>query len=429
MLVFSATVFLPQVWTPGLLLPARSPALDELRVLAAGCRACSTKNYVDNVLHARGTKNVDVRAAGVSVRFELEPSPGAGSAAAASPPSPQGCTVNGETKMRDEGARSSKADEGVRRSKEDGVGANRAGDREEAKTAEKSTAPALAAGLGKATSEKKIAETECFELSVGCCIYQKGKYLLGHAEGEDSIAALRQPSSVSASRAPSLFQPPLSPHPPQPLARKTVAIGNGESGGTGRERASGLPLDTRSSDAVKPPLTTAPSSMRKEEEKLSPMHGTEQLRDPATRDLWGGGPGPKPCEEAVAIIKSLRVPLSDPHYLRVADTSLYLGVMSPKKDGGAFVRRTQVLGGGEGAYDGWAGELLITRCAVVGNPRQPRTRADAMLSRIRVEVRWVMTRAVGLANYKLRTTGSFWLASSQFPANYLWLAIRFVKKF
>ncbi|CAN0542476.1 unnamed protein product, partial [Scytosiphon promiscuus] len=54
----------------------------------------------------------------------------------------------------------------------------------------------------------------CFELSVGGCVYQKGKYLRGHAEGNDesSSAALRH-SSVSPRAASSLFQPPLSPHP------------------------------------------------------------------------------------------------------------------------------------------------------------------------------------------------------------------------
>ena len=41
--------------------------------------------------------------------------------------------------------------------------------------------------------------------------------------------------------------------------------------------------------------------------------------------------------------------------------------------------------GGDRPGDGWTGEFLVTRCAVAGNPRQPRTRADFMLSRIRVE--------------------------------------------
>lgn len=379
--------------TPGLLLPPRSPALDELRVLAAGCRACSTKDYVDNVLHARGTKNVDVRAGGVTVRFELEPAPEAGGAAAvACPPSPRGGTVNGEAKMRDEGLRPSKGGK---------VSANGGCDRG-SKTAEKSVPPA-AADLRRASGVKSGPRggggggAECFELSVGCCIYQKGKYLLGHAEGGDdstmATAAFRHPS-VSP-RAASSFQPPPSPDP-LPLVRESVGGVDEESVGRERRLANGSPLDTRSPAPSgrannKPPLTATSSSKPTDGESSPVRGGTGGLRGPLMRDCWGGGPGPKPCEEAVAIIKSLRVPLSDPHYFRVADTSLYLGTMSAKNDGGGFVRRTQVLGGREEADDGWAGELLITRCAVVGNPRQPRTRADAMLSRIRVEVRWVTT--------------------------------------
>ncbi|CAM9124002.1 unnamed protein product [Laminaria digitata] len=353
-----------KVSTPGLLLPPRSPALDELRLLAAGCRACSTKDYVDNVLHARGTKNVDVRAAGVTVRFELEPAP--------------------------EEAGTAAADEVVRPFKAEGFGANGGGDRGVG-TGGKSAAPAKA-GLGSA-SEEKSTETDCFVLSVGCCIYQKGKYLLGHAEGDKSTAALRHPPV--SSRPPSLFQsPPLSPRPLPRVRENVTRDAEEESRGVDRKLANGAPLDTRSpvpSDADKPPLTKTPSS-KPTAEKSPPMRGTrgtrgtEKVRGPAMSDYWGGGPGPKPCEEAVAIIKSLRVPLSDPHYFRVADTSLCLGSMSAKEKGGVFVRRTQVLGGREEADDGWAGELLITRCAVVGNPRQPRTRADAMLSRIRVEV-------------------------------------------
>lgn len=287
-------------------------------------------------------------------------------------------------------------EEGLRPSKTGEVGAANGGDDRGAKTAGKSAAPA-AAGLRRGSEAKGSAGgTECFELSVGCCIYQKGKYLLGHAEGDDestaagAAAALRH-SSVSPRAASSLFQPPLSPNP-LPLARETFGGGKGESGGRGRKKSNGSQPDTRSPvPANKPPQAATPSSKPTDGESSSVRAGTEELRGPARRDCWGGGPGPKPCEEAVAIIKSLRVPLSDPHYFRVADTSLYLGVMGAGKNGRGFVRRAQVLGGREEADHGWAGELLITRCAVVGNPRQPRTRADAMLSRIRVEVRWMMT--------------------------------------
>ncbi|CAM9839083.1 unnamed protein product, partial [Ascophyllum nodosum] len=52
-----------------------SSALDDLRVLAASCRACSSKGYVEGILRRRGTKDVDLRAAGVTVRFDLEPDP------------------------------------------------------------------------------------------------------------------------------------------------------------------------------------------------------------------------------------------------------------------------------------------------------------------------------------------------------------------
>ncbi|CAM9113551.1 unnamed protein product, partial [Scytosiphon promiscuus] len=83
-----------KVSTPGLILPARSPALDNLRVLAAGCRACSTKGHVSDVLRARGTKDVDVRAAGFNVRFVLDPH--SATAAAAHPPSPGGSTGDEE---------------------------------------------------------------------------------------------------------------------------------------------------------------------------------------------------------------------------------------------------------------------------------------------------------------------------------------------
>ena len=150
------------------------------------------------------------------------------------------------------------------------------------------------------------------QLSVGCCLYQKGKYLLGHVEGEQPVV------------------PPRRRPPPTP------------------------PLQSRA------------------ETPEAPTH-------------WGGGLGPRPCKEALDVVQSLRLPLSDPDYFRISEMSLLLGVWVAEKDTEVSRKRVQVLGGGDRPGDGWTGELLLTRCAVAGNPTQPRTRADLMLSQIRVE--------------------------------------------
>lgn len=363
-----------QVLTPGLLLPTRSPDLDNLRVLAAGCRACSTKGHVSDVLHARGTKDVDVRAAGFAIRFELKPS----GTSAVRHPSP--------------GWRSE-------------VGGLPSGVRAEDHTA----GPFVAEAADAEEASARTSPHMCLELTVGCCIYQKGRYLLGHAEGGESTTGSPRLPPLTSSMSSSSRGPP--PPPPSALQEKTSKE---MGGGSGDDREEGLKLGEKRTagydsapggggggggpQRFSPPQT--PTSATR------PVDGAGQAAAPhegATATHWGGGPGPRPCEEALAIVQSLRVPLSDPHYFRVADLSLSLGETeeAPGKDAGEEEpvqrrrrRRTPVvLGGQENTDDGWTGELLVTRCAVVGNPRQPGTRADAMLSRIRVEVSLFSTAA------------------------------------
>lgn len=381
-----------QVSTPGLILPARSPALDNLRVLAAGCRACSTKGHLSEVLRARGSKDVDVRAAGFTVRFELEPHPVPTDVRPSSP----GCSA------RDERAG------GVRGEGDSHPGGAEAKTEE---TAADDAAAATAAGPAEASKSgaRGTAPRTCLELSVGCCIYQKGRYLLGHAEGAESTttAPPQHPPLGSSSRFP----------PPTATAATTTAAAvatrlppvNEENNGNGKdtedEEKKGRGGDVANVPEGRTESGVSPAKQQRStaETTRSPPHGpasatkaVEETRPQMAQGVraathWGGGPGPRPCEEALTIVQSLRVPLSDPHYFRVAELSVYLTVTGAEKKGevgGALVRRTQVLGGQEKADDGWAGELLVTRCAVVGNPRQPGTRADAMLSRIRIEVRY-----------------------------------------
>ncbi|CAM9614355.1 unnamed protein product, partial [Ectocarpus fasciculatus] len=357
-----------KVLTPGLLLPARSPDLDNLRVLAAGCRACSTKGHVSDVLHARGTKDVDVRAAGFAIRFELDP-PLSSATSAVRPRSPSGRS---------------------------GVGGLPSGVRAE----DHAGGPFVAETADAGEASARTSPHTCLELTVGCCIYQKGRYLLGHAEGgESTTGSPRLPplASSSSSRGP----PPPPPSALQEKTGKEVGAGSGDDREevlkhgekrTGYGYGSSAPGGAGGTQRLSPPQT--PTSAAK------PVDGTGQAATPhegARETHWGGGPGPRPCEGALAIVQSLRVPLSDPHYFRVADLSLSLDVTEegPGKDAGEEEpvqqrrrggRTPVVLGGQENTDDGWTGELLVTRCAVVGNPRQPGTRADAMLSRIRVEV-------------------------------------------
>lgn len=278
----------------------------------------------------------------------------------------------------------------------------------EAKTEETAAdASAAAAAAGPAKASKSGAgrtPRTCLELAVGCCIYQKGKYLLGHAEGAESTttAASRHPpaSSSRVPPPPSLSPTRLPPVHEQNNGGKDKDTEAGENGIHGEDLAT-LP-EGRAASELSPGMqrstaeTTTRSPPRTPTSATEPAEGTRlQMAQGVGATHWGGGPGPRPCEEALTIVQSLRVPLSDPHYFRVAELSMYLTVIGAEKRegvGGALVQRTQVLGGRENADDGWAGELLVTRCAVVGNPRQPGTRADAMLSRIRVEVRFAGTR-------------------------------------
>lgn len=353
----------PQVTTPGLLLPPRSPALDDLRLLAAGCRACSAKGHVDQVLRARGVKAVDLRAAGVTVRFELEPVPTVLPATSGTRGMPREASPGGLPCGR-----------------ADAMG----------ETSEENTKPAVGEKLSATINR-------CLQLSVGCCVYQKGKYLLGHVERD---AERLRPSLCLHAPAPPPPPPPPGPSLTMslPFVREVPYEENGDTGSS--EEDAGL---SRLSGINGGPTTFSPNILRATTPesghpstlsataagggggtpRLSSMTG---LGVGATDDWhWGGGPGPRPCKEALSVIQSLRVPLSDPHYFRMAGVSMHLGMANAA--GGARVDGAQVLGGPEDGDEGWGGELLITRCAVLGNPRQPRSRADVMLSSITLEVR------------------------------------------
>lgn len=329
-----------------------------------------------DVLRARGTKDVDVRASGFTIRFELEPQSIA--AKALRPPAPSGSTGG-------EGV-------GFMRGEDDLPG------RGEAKTEEETAGDASAAAARPTGASPRT----CLELAVGCCIYQKGRYLLGHAEGVGSTTASASPRNPAglSSRVPPLPPPqppslPLSPTSLPPVREEDNGKEvEGRIDGEGREGLVHSPEERTGGD-VSPRMqpsstTTARSPPQTPRSARKPVGGRvqETTRHGVGATHWGGGPGPRPCREALTIVQSLRVPLSDPHYFRVADLSMYLGVTGAEEQGEvggeALVQRTQVLGGQD---NGWTGELLVTRCAVVGNPRQPGTRADAMLSRIRVEVR------------------------------------------
>lgn len=312
---------------------------------------------MESVLRVRGVKNVDLRAAGLKVRFELEASSPIATAGVHAPIPRSGNKGGNDGESRDNG---------IGLGEEARGGTEDSGDEAEGV----SGAPPVADAFRQ------------LQLSVGCCIYQKGKYLLGHAEScDDSSATGHHPPVLSRT-------PPRSP----PLSLVRSDTGDGKAGGergaafasptqpAPRPDGNGSRLSPAYRKSVSTPHDTAMSPSWPQRspprERETGVLDTEELHG------WGGGPGPRPCEEALTVVKSLRVPLSDPHYFRVADVSLSL-----LEEGGGFVRRVPMLRGGEGADDGWEGEVLVTRCAVVGNPRQPRTRADAMLSRMRVEVR------------------------------------------
>lgn len=357
----------PQVATPGTLLLPRSPALDDLRRLAAGCRACSTKGHVERALRARGVKTVDLRAAGVTVRLELEPASGDGFARdSGAPATGEGCV-------------------GTRR----GSGSV-SGGTGSARTRE----GADEAAVGPATTRRTY-----FKLSVGCCTYQKGKYLTRHVDGEPPAGArLYSSPLVHLSRPP----PPPLPPPPRPPPFSPVARLSPPS----RLPTSSRDPFGRSEDAVQDRNWRAdPVASGDSETGRVSRQSTDELggspRGPAPGDggsgvrphagdgaHWGGGKGPRPSKAALATIQSLRVPLSDPHYVRVSGLSLCLaktgGGGGVEAAGGSF---TEIIGGGDNAREGWNGELVLTRCAVLGNPGQPRVRADAVLSLVRVEVR------------------------------------------
>lgn len=262
-------------------------------------------------------------------------------------------------------------------------------------------ASATARPVGAVKGGAGASPRTCLELTVGCCIYQKGRYLLGHAEGVESPTGTpRNPSGLSPRVPPP--PPPSLPHSPTPLPPvREEDNGKGVEGGidgehregpgnsteerTGREAPPGMQPSTTTTTQSPPHTPSSASKRVGKRVQHTTTHGTGDTH-------WGGGPGPQPCREALTIVQSLRVPLSDPHYFRITDLSMYLGVTGAEEQcevgGEALVQRSQVLGGQDNADEGWTGELLVTRCAVVGNPRQPGTRADAMLSRIRVEVRF-----------------------------------------
>lgn len=285
----------------------------------------------------------------------------------------------------------------------------------EVKTEEEAGADAPVASArpaGASEGGARASPRTCLELAIGCCIYQKGRYLLGHAEGVGSSTASPRNHAGLASRVPPPPTPPPPPPPslpvsPTPLAPVREAHNGKEAEGgidgegreglvsspkerTGKGASHGVQPSTGETAASPPPTPGSASKTVRGRVQQTTTHE-------AAATLWGGGPGPQPCREALTIVQSLRVPLSDPHYFRIADLSMYLSVPGAGEQGEAggeaLVQRTQVLGGHDNVDEGWAGELLVTRCAVVGNPRQPGTRADAMLSRIRVEVRLCKTIA------------------------------------
>lgn len=235
--------------------------------------------------------------------------------------------------------------------------------------------PAEGLGGGKADHERSIpadSQSRDLLLSIGCCIYQKGKYLLGHVEGGQPAVPRRRP----------LRTPPPFPPPPQHSEGEVgKVVADLPSPGVHASSVENLPLSIPKSTPSEAPevpqfFTDTPANR---DGAVMPSKAHDAQEQPTH---WGGGPGRRPCKEALAIVQSLRVPLSDPHYFRICTMSLFL--REACGTGGAMPQ-TQVLGGGDNPGDGWAGEFLVTRCAVAGNPRQPRTRADFMLSRIRVE--------------------------------------------
>ena len=50
--------------------------------------------------------------------------------------------------------------------------------------------------------------------------------------------------------------------------------------------------------------------------------GVSGGEDDSARLCRGGGLGPRPCKEALDVVQSLRLPLSDPHYFRISEMSL-----------------------------------------------------------------------------------------------------------
>lgn len=311
---------------------------------------------MDSVLRVRGVKDVDLRAAGLKVGFELE----------AAPAATTGCSVPTPRSGTEEGGDGSSRDNGIGTGEAARGRTEDSGDKTERCSGD---APTLA------DASRQL------QLSVGCCIYQKGKYLLGHLESCDDSSAARLPPAISSRT------PPRSP-------MLSLVRTDTDEGKAGSDRGAAFASLTQAVPRFDGSTGLSPADRKRRSTPhdistsiLWPEGSPRRARETGVQDTeelhrWGGGPGPRPCEEALTVIKSLRVPLSDPHYFRVTDLSLYL-----LEDDGAFVRCAPMLEGGEGADDGWEGEVLVTRCAVVGNPRQPRTRADAMLSRIRVEVR------------------------------------------
>lgn len=365
--------FIPQVVTPGLLLPPRSPALDDLRLLAAGCRACSTKGHVDRALRARGGKAVDVRAAGVSVRFDLEPTTDDLDAA-----DNRVAMSRRRTRHRQVQSSNTVAGAPFDEKMED----------EDARMEPRSS-----------------ATRRCLQLSIGRCVYQKGKYLRQHLE-EDSSTSVRSSMNLPA-HLPS-FPPPPPPPRPSPLSPPNYRLPPSRLPALSRDSSTEKDIaGTYDEGRLEPALSSGTRasgvSSPKRDQNASPASVFAPGRSPdrplsrtassgagsAQGDQhWGGGIGPRPCKEALTVIQSLRAPLSDPHYFRVFSLSVSLGTLETN-DAGAVVVGTssEVFGGGHEADCGWTGELLVTRCAVLGNPRQPRTRADAMLSPITVEVK------------------------------------------